>query len=93
MVNFLFSAYFRGYFCFHCNGKGQINTRRIHLVHCSKNTNKKNLVKTISFFSILGGGGQNSLLMHVALCLDLISLGQMTLYIRANRLSELGSVF
>ena len=35
MVNFLFSAYFGGHFCYHNNGKSQINTRHLHLSYCS----------------------------------------------------------
>ena len=67
MANFLFSAYFGGHFCYHSNGKSQINTRVLHFGYCS-NKLSKNYLKAIFVFCLKGGGGgHNSLLMHVPL--------------------------
>ena len=35
MVIFLFSVYFGGHFCYHSNGKSQIDTRLVHLRYYS----------------------------------------------------------
>ena len=65
MVNFLFSAYFDGHFCYHSKVKSQTNIRLIHLGHCSNKLVEEIGEKQISFFGLIGG--QNSLLMHVAI--------------------------
>ena len=36
MVTFLFLAYYSGHFCYHSNGKSQINTRLLHLGYCEE---------------------------------------------------------
>ena len=51
MVNFLFSAYFDGHFCYHSNGKSQINARLLHFGYCS-NKFMKILVKNNFYFLV-----------------------------------------
>ena len=68
MVNFLFSAYFGGHFCYHSNGKSQSNWRLLHIGYCSNKLIKTNWCFFLKIFSLIGGGGgQKSPLMHVAL--------------------------
>ena len=42
MVIDLFSAYFGSHFCFHSNGKSQINTGLLHLGVCSNKLIRRN---------------------------------------------------
>ena len=60
----LFYAYFVGHFCYHSNGKIQINAEILHFSYSSNKQIKRHWLKAIfSFFR----GGQNSPLMHVPL--------------------------
>ena len=68
--NFLFSAYFGSHFCYHSNGKSQINDRLLYLGQCSNKLAREFGDKQLLIFGRLeggGGGGQNSPLMHKAL--------------------------
>ena len=65
MVNFLLSAYFDGHFCYHSNGKSQIDLRLLHnLVIVLLNLLVQIGEKQFLYFSLIGG--PKSLIMHVA---------------------------
>ena len=49
MVIFLYSAYFGSYFCYHSNGKSQINTRLLHLGYCSNKLIGRNYIGSTLF--------------------------------------------
>ena len=67
MVIFLFPAYFGGHFCYHSNCKSRNNTIRLHPGYCSHKLIRKTCEEQLLFFDLIGGGGRNSLLMHVPL--------------------------
>ena len=50
MVIFLFSAYFGGHFCYHCNSKSRINTRPLQFGYCSNKLIKINLCRATFIF-------------------------------------------
>ena len=50
IANFLFSAYFGGHFCYHSNGKSQINTRYLHFGYCSNKLIRRKCWKTFFIF-------------------------------------------
>ena len=48
-------AYFLGYFCYHSNGKIQINAEILHFSHSSNKPFKRNLLKAIFSFWLQRG--------------------------------------
>ena len=57
MANFLFSAYFGSHFCYHSNGKSQINTEFYTSAVALRNYLKEITEKQFLFFDLKGGGG------------------------------------
>ena len=63
ITNSLFSANFGGHFCYHSNGKSQINTRCLHLGYCPNKVMRRKWRKAFFLYFSLSGG-QHSLLTH-----------------------------
>ena len=55
MVILLFSAYFGGHFCYHCNRKTGNNTKFLHFGYCSNKLIKKTCEEKLLFFDLIGG--------------------------------------
>ena len=57
---------FGAHFCYHSNGKSQINTRYLHLNYCSNKLMRRKCWTTFFIFSFRGG--KNSLFYSLRLC-------------------------
>ena len=55
MVNFLFSDYFGGHFCYHSNGKSQSNLRLLHFGYYSNKLIGTIGEKQFLYSSLIGG--------------------------------------